>query len=109
MCHFGLAISDSGLGRTVGAAPTCEELYAAREEKARRLEQGNLPIEESVKLYEEGAGLVDRLRTLLESAELQVKTLQGRLESEELQLREVEAEYGDVEDEDEVEYVDDGP
>jgi len=79
--------------------PSFEKLYAALEEKARRLEQGNLPLEDSLRLYEEGAALVDALRTILEGAELQVKTLQGRLDEEEAQLREVEAEYGS-EDED---------
>jgi exodeoxyribonuclease VII small subunit len=76
-----------------------EELFGSLEEKARRLEQGNLPLEESLKLYEEGAGLVDQLRTILGAAELQVKTLQGRLDEDQAELREVEAEYG-FEDED---------
>ena len=49
-----------------------EELYTALEEKARRLEQGNLPLEESLKLYEEGAALVHRLREILDSAELRL-------------------------------------
>ena len=76
------------------ADPSFEELYAALEEKARRLEQGNLPLEDSLRLYDEGAALVDALRKILEGAELQVKTLQGRHDEEEAQLREVEAEYG---------------
>ena len=73
--------------------PTFEALYAALEEKARKLEQGNLPLEASLKLYEEGAKLVDQLRVILEKAELQVKTLQGRMDEDEFQLREVEAGY----------------
>lgn len=80
------------------AEKTFEQLYAALEEKARRLEQGNLPLEESLKLYEDGAGLADDLRTILESAELQVKTLQARLQTDEAHLREVELGYeADVE------------
>ena len=75
------------------AEPTFEALYAALEDKARKLEQGNLPLEESLRLYEEGAKLVDQLRVILEKAELQVKTLQGRIEESELELREVEAGY----------------
>ena len=74
--------------------PTFEALYAALEEKARKLEQGNLPFEASLKLYEEGAKLVDQLRVILEKAELQVRTLQGRMDEDEFQLREVEAGYG---------------
>ena len=72
---------------------TFEELYGQLEEKARRLEQGNLPLEESLKLYEEGAALVDRLRTILEGAELRVRTLQTHLEQDLQELREVEAAY----------------
>ncbi|WBL36341.1 exodeoxyribonuclease VII small subunit [Tepidiforma flava] len=48
------------------ASERFEALYAQLEEHARRLEQGNLPLEESLKLYEEGAALVDRLRAILE-------------------------------------------
>ena len=59
--------------------PTFEILYAA--------------LEESLKLYEEGARLVDQLRAILEKAELQVRTLQGRMDEDEFQLREVEAGY----------------
>jgi exodeoxyribonuclease VII small subunit len=72
---------------------TFETLYGQLEEKARKLEQGNLPLEESLKLYEEGAALVDRLRTILEGAELRVKTLQTHLEQDLQELREVEAGY----------------
>jgi len=75
------------------AEQTFEELYAALEEKARRLEQGNLGLEESLKLYADGASIVEALRVILEAAELQVKTLQGRLEADVSGLREVEGEY----------------
>lgn len=73
--------------------PSFEALYGALEEKARQLEQGNLPLEESLRIYIEGAELVDRLRGILEKAELQVRSIQSRLDEEERQLREVEAEY----------------
>jgi len=83
----------------VAKQPTFEELYAALEEKARRLEQGNLPLEESLKLYEEGVALADRLRETLEAAELRVRTLQARVDEDRAQFREVEAEYGvDIDD-----------
>ncbi len=80
------------------AEPTFDDLFAALEEKARRLEQGNLGLEESVKLYEEGADLVDRLRSILESAELRVRTIQNRLAEDEAQLHEVEADYDEEAD-----------
>lgn len=75
------------------AEKTFEQLYAALEEKARRLEQGNLPLEASLKLYEEGAAIADDLRKILEGAELQVKTLHARLEDDRSQIGEVEASY----------------
>ena len=73
------------------AEPTFDELFTALEEKARRLEQGNLGLEESIKLYEEGADLVDRLRAILEKAELRVRTIHSRLDEDESLLSEVEA------------------
>ncbi|MEX0784615.1 MAG: exodeoxyribonuclease VII small subunit [Dehalococcoidia bacterium] len=82
------------------ADETFEVLYGQLEEKARKLEQGNLPLEESLKLYEEGAALVDRLRTILEGAELRVKTLQTHLEQDLQELREVESEYDEAFEED---------
>ena len=75
------------------AEKTFEQLYAALEEKARKLEQGNLPLEASLKLYEEGAAIADDLRKILEGAELKVKTLHVRLEDDRAQIREVEADY----------------
>ena len=75
------------------AEKTFEQLYAALEEKARKLEQGNLPLEASLKLYEEGAAIADDLRKILEGAELKVKTLHVRLEDDRAQIREAEAGY----------------
>ncbi len=69
-----------------------EELYAALEEKTKRLEQGNLPLEESLALYEDGAKTVDRLREILGQAELRVQTIQHRFEAER-ELREEPGEY----------------
>ena len=62
-----------------------ESLYTALEEKARKLEQGNLPLEESLQLYEEGAALVDRLKDVLDRAELRIRTVQRRFEEDELE------------------------
>lgn len=70
-----------------------ETLYAALEERARRLEQGNLSLEDSLKLYEEGAAVVAELRTVLDAAELRVRTVRGQVDSDDNQFREPEAEY----------------
>lgn len=80
----------------MAAGPTFEELYAALEAKARRLEEGNLPLEESLRLYDEGARLVDQLREVLGKAELQVRTLQTRLDEGGAQARELEADYDEL-------------
>ena len=76
------------------AEESFEALFAALEEKSRRLEQGNLGLEESLRLYEEGAGLVEKLRTILASAELRIRTVQARVAEDRAELREVEVEYG---------------
>ena len=48
-----------------------EELQAV----VARLEQGNLPLEESIALYERGVALHDHCSRLLDSAELRVQRL----------------------------------
>jgi exodeoxyribonuclease VII small subunit len=62
-------------------AESFEALFAELEEKARRLEEGNLPLEESLALYEAGAALVARLRVILEAAELRIRNVQTPQES----------------------------
>ena len=41
----------------------------------RQLEQGNVPLEESLKLFQEGTGLVQTCTQLLDQAELEVVKL----------------------------------
>ena len=43
------------------------------EEIVRAMEQGDVPLEESLKLFQEGTDLVRRCNQLLDDAELQVK------------------------------------
>ena len=59
------------------AEPSFEELAAQLEERARALEEGNIPLERAIAVYEEGAALVERLRGMLDAAELRVQRLQG--------------------------------
>lgn len=75
---------------------TFEDLFAKLEEKARRLEEGNLPLEESLALYADGVDVVDRLRAMLDTAELQVEQLRDRLADDRQRLHEVEQRYDDV-------------
>lgn len=42
-----------------------------------RLEESNLPLEEMLKLYEQGQKLANRCNLLLDNAELKIKTLSG--------------------------------
>ena len=51
---------------------TFEQSIDRLEEIVRKIEQGNVPLEESLKLFEEGTKLVDSCSALLEKAELKV-------------------------------------
>lgn len=52
---------------------TFEQNMARLEQIVRTLERGDAPLEESLKLFEEGTGLVRACGALLDQAELQVK------------------------------------
>ena len=52
---------------------TFEQNMARLEQIVRSLERGDAPLEESLKLFEEGPGLVRACGKLLDEAELQVK------------------------------------
>ena len=52
-----------------------EESIARLEQIVRSLEQGNVPLEESLKLFREGTALVESCGKLLDEAELQVKKI----------------------------------
>lgn len=52
---------------------TFEQNMARLEQIVRSLEKGDAPLEESLKLFEEGTGLVRACGKLLDEAELQVK------------------------------------
>ena len=52
---------------------TFEQNMARLEQIVRSLERGAAPLEESLKLFEEGTGLVRACGKLLDEAELQVK------------------------------------
>lgn len=52
---------------------TFEEAMSRLDEIVTRLEKGDTPLEESLKLFEEGTALVRRCSGLLDGAELQIK------------------------------------
>ncbi len=51
---------------------TFEENMQRLEEIVRAMERGDVPLEESLKLFREGTGLVECCNKLLEDAELQI-------------------------------------
>ena len=52
---------------------TFEESMQRLEQIVRALEHGDVPLEESLKLFQEGTGLVRSCQKLLEDAKLQVQ------------------------------------
>ena len=52
---------------------TFEESMARLEQIVRTMERGEAPLDESLKLFQEGTELVSRCGMLLEEAELQIK------------------------------------
>jgi len=56
---------------------TFEEVYAALEAVVARLEDGQLPLAESVACYEMGVRLAERCDRFLDEAELRVNRLEG--------------------------------
>lgn len=54
---------------------TFEENMQRLEQIVRSLERGDAPLEESLKLFQEGTGLVASCGKLLDEAELQVKKI----------------------------------
>ena len=53
-----------------------EELYQRLEQAVGKLEEGGLPLEEALALYEEGMRLAQRCQEMLDQAELRVTRLQ---------------------------------
>ena len=52
---------------------TFEESMGRLEQIVRAMEQGNVPLEESLKLFREGTDLVRNCGKLLDEAEMQIK------------------------------------
>ena len=54
---------------------TFEESMARLEQIVRAMERGDVPLEESLKLFQEGTDLVRSCQKLLDEAQLQVKMI----------------------------------
>ena len=70
-----------------------EALYRRLEETVAKLEGGNLSLEESLSLYEEGMTLARKCQQMLQDAELRVTRLQEQFADGTASLREEIAEY----------------
>ncbi len=56
-----------------GKAKTFEESMARLEQIVRTMEQGNAPLDESLKLFQEGTKLVEACGKMLDKAQLQIQ------------------------------------
>ena len=54
---------------------TFESVYSHLEETVHRLENGGLPLDESIALFQYGMRMAKRCRELLDGAELRITTL----------------------------------
>jgi len=63
--------------QSVGELPF-DEALAELQETVRRLEEGGLPLEDAISLYERGVALHERCARLLADAELRVQRLVER-------------------------------
>jgi exodeoxyribonuclease VII small subunit len=71
------AVAKADAPPAVGALPF-DQALAELQETVRRLEQGGLPLEEAIALYERGVALHERCAQLLGDAELRVQRLVER-------------------------------
>ena len=60
---------------TPTAVESYETLYVRLQQVVARLEQGELPLDETLQLYEQGVRLAAACQRLLDSAELRVQQL----------------------------------
>jgi exodeoxyribonuclease VII small subunit len=65
------------------ASPTFEDAYRRLEAAVEQLSAGGLPLEESLRLFEQGMALANYCSTLLDRAELRVQQV-GQLPPDEL-------------------------
>ena len=86
--------SQENNGGRKSRSKTFETSLRELENAVRRLEEGNLTLDEATKLFESGMLLASRCNELLTSAELKVSHLQSRF-SDQMALVPDEAEYDD--------------
>jgi len=89
-----MASKKEGGSGSGGSSPdgAFETLYRQLETTVAKLEEGNLTLEQSIGLYEEGMKLARRCQELLEQAELRITRLQESFANSSV-LREEPEEY----------------
>jgi len=68
----------TGVNTMNQATPSFETLYQELEEAVRRLEAGEMSLEESLAVFERAAQLAEQCNALLDQAELRVQRLVER-------------------------------
>ena len=86
--------SQENNGGPKSRSKTFEASLRELENAVRRLEEGNLTLDEATKLFESGMLLASRCNELLTSAELKISHLQSRF-SDQMALVPDEIEYDD--------------
>ena len=86
--------SQESNGGPKSRSKTFEASLRELENAVRRLEEGNLTLDEATKLFESGMLLASRCNELLTSAELKISYLQSRF-SDQMALVPDEIEYDD--------------
>ena len=80
---------------------TFEDAYERLTDTASKLERGNLSLEDSLTLYEEGVLLSRHCEELLNTAELRITQITPTVLTDELEEDEIEEEYDDEDEDDE--------
>ena len=68
-------MAEPGNGKSPDPAPTFEEAYAELEQTAQALQQGQLSLDETLRLYERGSFLANYCLEKLEGVELKIVQL----------------------------------
>jgi exodeoxyribonuclease VII small subunit len=88
-------MTDGHMTDTKSTPATFEQSFAKLEETVRALESGKLPLDEAMRLFEQGMVLAKRCNELLTAAELKVTRLQSAFAEQMRFLQEDEPASGD--------------
>lgn len=87
--------ASSAIGGPAAQGETFEQAFTRLEESVRRLEAGQLTLDEATKIYEEGMRLAKRCNELLSRAELRITRLQSEFAEQMSMVDEAPAEDGE--------------